>query len=296
MSFLGELVLGYGVTIGLMYLIKVSQFPYFYLLLMFGLMNSVSPWSPSNLIMLVGCGIIIGNFFLGVQVLTFPAILVCYFAVLIFNEHHKHKLLFIVVVVGVLVWGFVVVPALFLQFSNIGNRQGFYYVFPLFIFIIRTFLWVAYRWIKYSEYVFLQLPFFILGLEYGVMLTLSVSSIEFWYLMVFFTLLITNDRTQFTLELVVSMWRSCDRKKPGQRKKDEQLPMAQESSLNIQAQLDKPEPRVLHKDIEILTAHASGYACLNSLHIVCIVYVLTRLPLYSSPYTSDTFLNNRYIH
>lgn len=41
-------------------------------------------------------------------------------------------------------------------------------------------------------------------------MTLTVSSIEFWYLMVFFTLQIVNDRTQFMLKILVKVWKSCD--------------------------------------------------------------------------------------
>lgn len=50
-------------------------------------------------------------------------------------------------------------------------------MFPFFVFLIRIFLYLTFRLVKYSEYIFLQLPFFLLGMEYGVMMTLSVSSI-----------------------------------------------------------------------------------------------------------------------
>ena len=46
--------------------------------------------------------------------------------------------------------------------------------------------------IGFSEYIYLQIPFFMMGLDYGVILTLNTTSIEYWYLMVFFTLQIIN--------------------------------------------------------------------------------------------------------
>ena len=110
----------------------------------------------------------------------------------------------------VLIWGFIVIPTLYSQLKIGSDNLAFYYVFPIFIFIIRNFLYVCYRWIGFSEYIYLQLPFFLLGLEFGVMMTLSVSSVEFWYLMVFFTLQISNDRSELTLELLVSIWRSLN--------------------------------------------------------------------------------------
>ena len=37
-------------------------------------------------------------------------------------------------------------------------------------------------------------------------------------------------------------------------------------------------------------SHASGYSCLHSLHIICFIYFLAYVPLYSSPYTYGTCL------
>lgn len=76
-----------------------------------------------------------------------------------------------------MVWGFVVIPALYSEFVKISNRKGFYYVFPLFMYILRVFLYLSYREIKYTEYIFLQLPFYLTGIEIGVMMTLNVDDI-----------------------------------------------------------------------------------------------------------------------
>lgn len=156
----------------------------------------------------ISCAVIIANFYLQIQVLTLPIIMIFYFSVLIFNEHNKIKLLFIPVIVITMVWGFIVIPSLYAQFVRLQKPSEFYYVFPLFMYMIRVFLYMVYRQIQYTEYIFLQLPFFLTGLEFGIMLTLDVHQIQFWYLMVFFTLLIINDRTQFTINILVNLWKA----------------------------------------------------------------------------------------
>ena len=75
--------------------------------------------------------------------------------------------------------------------------------------MLRVIVSVFFSIMKFTELVFLQLPFFIMGLEFGVILTLQTSSIEYWYLMVFFTLEIINDRTQFLLRMLKSIFNAC---------------------------------------------------------------------------------------
>lgn len=127
--------------------------------------------------------------------------------------------MWIPVAILVLVWGFVVIPALFKELAKAGNAMVFYYLFPIFTFMVRIIMYTAYRWIGETSYLFIQLPMFLLGLEYGVMLTLSIGNIEFWYLMVFFTLQIVNDRTQFTTLTMVSIHKSCIHSRKSSKKK-----------------------------------------------------------------------------
>lgn len=63
-----------------------------------------------------------------------------------------------------MVWGFIVIPALYAEFVRIGNNKEFYYIFPLFMYIIRVIFYMFYRQIHYTEYIFLQLPFFLTGI------------------------------------------------------------------------------------------------------------------------------------
>ena len=90
-----------------------------------------------------------------------------------------------------------------------------------------------------------------MGLFVGVLLsTQTVDSVEFWYLILFYTLSIVNDRTQFLLSLLKKlffMWKE----KPG-----------------------------------ILPAHSSGHVSLQSFYLVGFVYMLCYFSVYSSPYTS----------
>ena len=168
-------------------------------------MISVSPWTLSNLLLLTAGIIVICNNYLKVAVLTYPAIIICYLSVMLFNEKNKQKIIFIFCLVCVMAWGFAFIPGLYTAFSD-DTKTTFYYIFPVFMVILRLIISGFYMAIKYSELVFLQLPFFILGLEYGVILTLQTGQIEYWYLMVCFTLEIINDRTQFLLRMLISIF------------------------------------------------------------------------------------------
>lgn len=79
------------------------------------------------------------------------------------------------------------------------------------MFMIRMGLSCCYWAIGHTASIFLQLPLFITGLEYGTILTRDTSTIEFWYLMVFFSLQIINDRTQFFLRILVKIANFCSK-------------------------------------------------------------------------------------
>ena len=201
-------MIAYGVTIGICYLISVGNFPYFELFFILGLMVSISPWSNSNLLMVCAMIITICNHYLNVRILTYPSIIICYLSTMIFNEEYKIKIIFILVLVIEMAYGFAFLPGLYNSFAE-NNKSAFYYVFPIFMFILRMMVSLLYWMIEHTSIIFLQIPMFILGLEYGVILTLQTSSIEYWYLMVFFTLQIINERTQFALRLLIAMINRC---------------------------------------------------------------------------------------
>lgn len=68
-----------------MYLIKITNFPFYLLIYVFGLLLSITNWYNSNIIMLVCCFGIIANYYLQIQILTYPIIIICYFCIQIFN-------------------------------------------------------------------------------------------------------------------------------------------------------------------------------------------------------------------
>lgn len=76
------------------------------------------------------------------------------------------------------VFGFLVLPKLYTQFQIIGKSDKiYYYVFPLFMFILRNIVQYVYYVIGYSTMLFLQIPLFLIGLEYGTILSLNVDDI-----------------------------------------------------------------------------------------------------------------------
>ena len=74
-----------------------------------------------------------------------------------------------------------------------STKEIYFYIFPLFMFLLRNIVQFGYWLIGYSENLYLQITLFLIGLEYGTVLTIPVGEIEFWYLIVFFSLQIIND-------------------------------------------------------------------------------------------------------
>jgi hypothetical protein len=70
--YLIEIVIGYGIFIGILYLIKLGSFPYFELLLILALTLTIHPWKVSTLLLPVSAiPITIVNNFLGLSSLTY---------------------------------------------------------------------------------------------------------------------------------------------------------------------------------------------------------------------------------
>lgn len=104
-------------------------------------------------------------------------------------------------------FGVLVLPNLYQIFRS--SNQIYYYVYPLFMFLLRNIIQYGYWLIGYSESLYLQITLFLIGLEYGTVLTIQVGEIEFWYLIVFFTLQIINDRSHFILKVFINMTTYC---------------------------------------------------------------------------------------
>lgn len=79
------------------------------------------------------------------------------------------------------------------------------------MFLLRNIVAYSYWAINHTAVIFLQLPLLLTGIEYGTILTRDLQSIEFWYLMVFFSLQIINDRTQFFLRISTNIIEYCSK-------------------------------------------------------------------------------------
>jgi hypothetical protein len=124
---------------------------------------SINPFYLSNGLVLAAAAIAIVNNYIGMSILTYPSILICYLATLTFNEKFKIKLLFVLALVVYILYGFVFLPALYQAF-NAQSKIAYYYLFPLFMFIFRTIGKLIYWVIGHSTITYLQLPFFMTGL------------------------------------------------------------------------------------------------------------------------------------
>jgi hypothetical protein len=84
-SFAIELFIAYSVTFALLYFIKLANFPYFEIILTIAFTASIDPWKSSNILVLVAIPIIIGNYSMNLGFFTYPSIIICYYAVMVFN-------------------------------------------------------------------------------------------------------------------------------------------------------------------------------------------------------------------
>jgi hypothetical protein len=78
-----------------------------------------------------------------------------------------------------------------------------------------------------------------------------------------------NDRTHFTLKVMVNMVKFC-------------YPQMKTT----------PTPDSVKSNNHILPSHWNGFSSINSFHIVACVYIFTSLPLFSSPYTQSLPLSS----
>ena len=184
-----------------------------------------------------------------------------------FNEKYKVKILFILVIVVEVLVGLFMLPAVFrmLEFK----QEIYFYLFPVIVFVLRNFVQLVYWILGYSEALFLQIPLFLIGLEYGTVMTRKVGEIEFWYLIVMFTLQIMNDRTHFFLKVMVNLVKFC---------------------YPTTATTPKPDP--IKKNNHILPCHWNGFSSIHSFHLIACIYLFTHLPLTSSPYSPSFYLTS----
>jgi hypothetical protein len=127
--------------------------------------------------MLIAVVIVFGNHFLGLGVFTYPSIVICYYSVLVFNENYKKKQLFVIILIFTMVYGFIILRAIATSLFNQGKISTFAFIFPILMLIIRVTMSYSYWVIEKTAVIFLQLPLFLTGLEYGAILSYDLSTI-----------------------------------------------------------------------------------------------------------------------
>lgn len=127
--------------------------------------------------MLIAVVIVFGNHFLGLGVFTYPSIVICYYSVLVFNENYKKKQLFVIILIFTMVYGFIILRAISTSLFNQGKISTFAFIFPILMLIIRVTMSYSYWVIEKTAVIFLQLPLFLTGLEYGAILSYDLSTI-----------------------------------------------------------------------------------------------------------------------
>ena len=164
-----------------------------------------------------------------------------------------------------MVFGFILLPVISNSLYGQGKKDTYIWIFPILMLVLRSVLSYCYWVIDHTALIFLQLPLFLTGLYYGAILSFDIQTIEFWYLLVTFSLQIVNDRTHFLLNVLVSILSNCSKKST-----DEEMIVKNKT-----------------RKYSILPAHSNGYACLHSFHIFILVYIYAGLGLYTAPFTSS---------
>ncbi len=81
---------------------------------------------------------------------------------MMFNEKHKVKIVFLLALAIQLIFGFLVLPPIYRSLSN--TNRVYYYIFPLFMFLLRNIVQFLFWIVGHSTTLFLQIPLFIIGL------------------------------------------------------------------------------------------------------------------------------------
>lgn len=136
-----ELLVAYSVTFVILYFIKLANFPYFEIILTIAFAASIDPWKSSNILVLLAIPILIGNYALNMGFFTYPSILICYYAVMSFNERYKSKQIFVFVLIFTIIFGMIVLPAIY---RSMAIKKTFIYIFPILMFLIRNVLSYSY--------------------------------------------------------------------------------------------------------------------------------------------------------
>lgn len=127
--------------------------------------------------MLVATCVVIGNHFLGLSAFSYPSIAITYYSLLVFNEKHKKKQLFVLGALLLILFSFLLLPAVSDGLRNQGKLTTYAYIFPLLMLVARTTLAYFYWMIDHTALIYLQLPLLLTGLDYGAVLSFGLDTI-----------------------------------------------------------------------------------------------------------------------
>ena len=235
------------------------RFPAFNCLLAVTLSYIIQPYTKNNLIIVVlGIIINIANFYLNISLLTYVEFLILYLACYIFLEYYRMTILWMLNILLVVSFGFFALPKIYDEFPTSSSYQ-FYFVFPFLIYIVKLVLALSHHSIKHYSEPLLQIPLFLRGLQFGVLLSTKTTTVEFWFMIIMITLQIVDERVQFVFKLL---------------------------KLLIGAKNQKSR--------WVLTAKCSAHTCINSLHIILLVYFVltTKLKTVFFSQSLSSFLDN----
>lgn len=135
-KFLLEVIVGYTITMAFMYLNKVVYFPFFEVLMIVIIALSLKSPKKVNLLILLSIPMSIANYNLGVWILTYPEIIICYFSTYAFTQQNYKNLLWIFSTVLFALFGFILI-------AKVGEnsptaKMVLYYIYPFLLLLIKT--------------------------------------------------------------------------------------------------------------------------------------------------------------
>lgn len=158
-KYLLESLLAVGITIGLMFLYTVAPFPFFYTIFILGFLFTVRPFGFTQSIV-VFCTIvmIISNYFLSVEILSYPEGAICYVSLYFFKEKNKKNICSLIVL-GLYISTAVIAVSIYSAFTS-EDSYIFYYIFPIIILLLKLFVGLIFWAIDQSNLFFIQFPLF----------------------------------------------------------------------------------------------------------------------------------------
>ena len=128
---------------------------------------------------MLNISMIITNNYLKVVLLSYFEIAITFTGFVMFSYvGGSNRRLLIVVIIGVeILFGFVVFPYSYQGFLSSDSPYVYYYLFPVLTWILQLMINSLFYVIGWSNNSFFQVSFFISGLYYGTLLTLTTSQI-----------------------------------------------------------------------------------------------------------------------